>query len=358
MKFTNFRNKKILITGHTGFKGFWMTLCLLNLGAKIIGVSLKPNNYQKKLLKYFTTKQVKNFFFNIENYNKLKKVIISNQPDFIFHLAAQPIVSVSFKEPLKTWNTNVIGTGNILNSIRLLTKKCYVLIVTSDKCYEIKKKNKIQYFKESDSLGGKDPYSASKAATEIIFKSYFESFLKYKKNISISSVRAGNIIGGGDWSKNRIIPDCAKSWIKKEIVILRNPYAVRPWQHVLDAINGYLTLANQLSKTKKFNGQSFNFGPEKNSIKTVKELCTKFKYFWSETPGFKIKNEDPYLETKILALNITKAKKNLKWRPILSFEKSLNLTADWYKNFDKDQNLLELYLKQINYFQKLCKIKK
>ncbi len=355
MNFSNFKNKKILITGHTGFKGFWLSISLLNLGAKIVGISLKPNIFQKKVLSKLKDKQIKNYFFNIQNYTKLKKIILQNQPDYIFHLAAQPIVSLSFLSPLDTWKTNLIGTGNLLETLKFIKKKCVVIIVTSDKCYKIQENKKIIFFKESDALGGNDPYSASKASSEIIFMSYYKSFLEKKKNLSIVSVRAGNIIGGGDWSKDRIIPDCVRSWIKSKSVYLRNPNSIRPWQHILDALNGYLLLAKIISKSKKLNGQSFNFGPDKNSIKTVKNLCETFKIYWSGKNKIKIKKNKQFYETKTLALSVEKAKKKLKWKPILTFNKSLNLTANWYQNYYKKFDIIDNYEMQIEYFKQLCK---
>jgi len=356
MNFSNFKNKKILITGHSGFKGMWLTIYLLSLGSNIIGISLKPTVYQKKLLKKM--RKVKSYFFDIADQNKLKNTIKNNQPDYIFHLAAQPIVSESYKKPLDTWKTNVIGTGNLLNSLRYLKKKCTIIIVTSDKCYEIKNKKKITFLKETDALGGKDPYSSSKASTELIFKSFFYSYLKEKKNISIVSVRAGNVIGGGDWSKDRIIPDCVKSWISKRKLYIRNPNFVRPWQHVLDVINGYLILAKEISNSKKFNGESFNFGPEKNSIVTVKKLCKIFKYYWIGPSKIYIKNNKKFFETKILALSIAKVKKCLDWKPFLNLDNSLNLTASWYNKYYKNFDVFDIYFEQIKYFKNLCKIKK
>ena len=222
----------------------------------------------------------------------------------------------------------------------------------------LKIKKKINFHKETDRLGGKDPYSASKASAEIIFKSFYDSFIKEKKNISISSVRAGNIIGGGDWSLDRIIPDSVKSWNIKKKLIIRNPDFIRPWQHVLDAINGYLLLAIAISKTKRFNGESFNFGPEKNSIKTVKELCMKFQFYWNEKSEIDIKNKKKFKETKTLALDISKAKKFLKWKPLISFDKNLSLTAEWYKKYYKNFDIIKIYIHQIEYFKNLCKKKK
>ena len=358
MNFSNFKNKSVLITGHTGFKGLWLTIYLLSLGSKVVGISLQPTSYQKKVLKKLEKKKIKNYFFDITKHNKLKKTLMHNQPDYIFHLAAQPIVSESFKKPLETWKTNVIGTGNLLDSLRFIKKKCTVIIVTSDKCYEIKNKKKITFFKETDSLGGKDPYSSSKASAEIIFKSYFHSYLKEKKNITIASVRAGNVIGGGDWSKDRIIPDCVKNWILKKKLYIRNPNFIRPWQHVLDVINGYILLAQIISKTKKFNGESFNFGPEKNSLKTVKELCKIFKSYWIGPSQIYNKNKKQFLETKTLALSIVKAKKFLGWKPFLNLNRSLNLTANWYNKYYKNFDVFDVYMDQIKYFKNLCKIKK
>lgn len=358
MNFLNFKNKTVLITGHTGFKGLWLTIILLSLGSKIIGISLKPNSYQKKVLKKISNKKIKNYFFDICDRLKLKKVLLGNQPDYIFHLAAQPIVSESYKSPLLTWKTNVIGTGNLLDVIRFLKKKCVAIIVTSDKCYEINNRKKITFLKETDRLGGNDPYSASKASAEIIFKSYYHSYLRKKKNISITSVRAGNIIGGGDWSKDRIIPDCVKHWVKKKKLHIRNPNHIRPWQHVLDGINGYLLLAKKISKTKKFNGESFNFGPEKNSIKTVKQLCEIFQYNWFGPSQIYFKNKKQFSETKTLALSIVKSKNLLGWKPIMNLNKSLNLTAVWYQKYYQQHNVVDIYLEQIKFFKNLCKIKK
>jgi CDP-glucose 4,6-dehydratase len=358
MNFSNFKNKTVLITGHTGFKGLWLTTTLLSLGSKIVGISLKPNSYQKKVLKKLGSKKIKNYFFDIYDHIKLKKILIQNQPDYVFHLAAQPIVSTSYKKPLFTWKTNVIGTGNLLESLRFLKKKCSIIIVTSDKCYEVKNQKKITFLKETDPLGGKDPYSASKASTEIIYKSYYHSYLKKKKNISITSVRAGNIIGGGDWSENRIIPDCVKNWVKKKKLHIRNPNYIRPWQHVLDAINGYLLLAKTISETKKFNGESFNFGPEKNSIKTVQQLCEIFQSYWFGPSKIYFKNKKQFSETKTLALSIVKAKNLLGWKPLMNLNKSLNLTANWYQKYYKNFDVVDIYFDQIKFFKNLCKIKK
>ena len=358
MSIKKFKNKKILITGHSGFKGIWLCFYLINLGAKIFGISLKPNKYQKKIL-FSMNKDIKNYFFDITDAYKLNRVIFKIKPDFIFHLAAQPIVSESLSQPIYTWKTNVMGTGTLLNCLSKVKHKCTIIIVTSDKCYKIKDDKKIYYFKENDSLGGKDPYSASKAAEEIIFQSFYHSFFKNKKNINIASVRAGNVLGGGDWAENRIIPDCIKSWYNKKPVKIRNPYHVRPWQHVLDVINGYIILAQNLDKNKMYNGESFNFGPEKSSIKTVLNICKMLQVKWKDFNQIKIlKTKKKMLETNILALSNKKSKKYLKWKPILNLQKVLDLTSEWYKRYDQKKQTKSIYLDQLNYYLKLCQKKR
>jgi CDP-glucose 4,6-dehydratase len=241
----DFKNKKIIITGHTGFKGSWLTIWLKILGAKVIGISNNiptfPNHY--KLLNL--NKKIVDNRLDIRNIKILKKIIKKYQPDFVFHLAAQSIVNLSYKDPLKTWTTNTIGTINLLESLRQLKKKCSVVIITSDKCYEnleIKRG-----YTEMDRLGGKDPYSASKASADIAIKSYISSFFNHKNNkVFIAIARAGNVIGGGDFSKDRIIPDYFRSLSKNRKLILRSPYSIRPWQHIIDPLYGYLLLLMKL----------------------------------------------------------------------------------------------------------------
>ena len=247
-----FRGKKIIITGHTGFKGSWLTLWLHHLGAKILGVSngysTSPNHY--KLLKI--NSKIKSRNIDISNLKKIEKVVLDYEPDYVFHLAAQALVCKSFLSPIQTFNSNTIGTLNLLQSLRKLKKRCVVVVITSDKSYknlEIKRG-----YKEDDVLGGKDPYSASKAAAEIVLQCYSNVFYSNKSNINIAIARAGNVIGGGDWSKDRLIPDCIKSWSNKKKVILRNPFSTRPWQHVLEVLSGYLFLAHKLKKDNNLHG--------------------------------------------------------------------------------------------------------
>ena len=237
----NFQGKRVLITGHTGFKGFWLSMILKSLGADVTGVSLKTD---KDVKSHFGTLNgpslIKTHNFDIRNLSLLKELIEKIKPNYIFHLAAQALVSESFRDPLNTFTTNTIGTINLLESLRQINIECNAIMITSDKVYE--NVEWVYGYRENDKLGGSDPYSASKACAELSIQTYFKSFLD-NSNINLCIARAGNVIGGGDWSQNRLVPDCIRSWTKNEVVKLRSPKSTRPWQHVFDPINGYLTLA-------------------------------------------------------------------------------------------------------------------
>jgi CDP-glucose 4,6-dehydratase len=350
----NFKNKKVLITGHTGFKGSWLTMWLNILGARVAGISnsfpSSPNHY--KLLNLNNKIVSKNL--DIRNLKILKKFIKKYQPDFVFHLAAQAIVKAAYENPIQTWSTNTIGTVNILESLRQLKKKCVAIIVTSDKCYEnleIKRG-----YHENDRLGGKDPYSASKASADIAIRSYISSFFSHKNNnVIIATARAGNVIGGGDWSPNRLIPDCIRSWSKKKKVLIRSPNSTRPWQHVLEAIYGYITLAINLNKNKNLHGQAFNFGPAKNQNYKVISVIKLMKRYWQNVSWKLYKNNNKiFKESSLLKLNSQKAKKNLKWRSVLTFKENISLVTNWYKNFYlNSKQAYKLTSDQIEIYQKI-----
>ena len=351
-----FNSKKVLITGHTGFKGSWLSAWLSLMGAKLIGVSLKEKKIQSHLDYLNFIKMYKDYRFDISDYNKIKNCIVKNKPDFIFHLAAQSLVGRAHEEPLLTWNSNLIGTINVLNSLKFLSNKCSAIIITSDKCYknlEIKKG-----YKEDDVLGGSDPYSASKASAEIAIKSYFDTFLKKKKNIKIISCRAGNVIGGGDWSTNRIVPDCVKAWSSKKTVKIKNPNSTRPWQHVLEALNGYLLLAIKLKKNKKLHGEAFNFGPETKKNHKVIEVLKKMKEHWTKV-SWKFATRKIFYESSLLKLNSKKAQYKLTWQSILTFEETIQMISEWYKVYysTKKNFIVQLTLKQIKNYEILLKKK-
>jgi CDP-glucose 4,6-dehydratase len=344
-----FKNKKIFITGHNGFKGSWLTIWLNLLGAKVVGVSLKDNNPNNHFNLVRKKIKVKSYYFDIRNKTKLQKIILKEQPDYIFHLAAQSLVYKSVLNPRFNWETNVIGLLNLLESISKLKKKCCGIIITSDKCYKNLEHNK--GYKETDTLGGIDPYSASKASSEILFNSYYQTFFdNKKKNIKLCTARAGNVIGGGDWSDKRLIPDCMKMWLNKKTPTIRNPNSTRPWQHVLEALSGYLMLAHELTKNDKINGQSFNFSSNKIKNITVINFLKKIKNKWPDIQ-WKIQKTNKFYESSLLQLNNSKAKKILNWKAKLNINETINFVVEWYRNFNiNKQNIYIISCKQIRKF--------
>jgi len=346
----NFRGKKVLITGHTGFKGTWLTLLMLIIGAKVMGVSYgkktKPSlfkilNLEKKIIH-------KNI--DIRNFEKLKKTINQFRPNFIFHLAAEAIVSRAYLNPLKTWTTNTLGTINILHILNSIKFKVITVFITSDKVYKNLELNR--GYHENDILGDYDPYSASKASADLAVQSYYKSFLKKNKNVKIAIARAGNVIGGGDWSLNRIIPDCVSKWSQKKILKVRNPNSTRPWQHVFDIIFGYVTLAINLKADKKINGESFNFGPSKSHNFKVIDLIKSIKKYWVNGK-ISIQKNKIFKEANLLQLNSKKSYKVLQWEPRLNLKDSISLTGIWYKKFyEKKMNMYEFSLFQLKNYLK------
>ena len=351
-----FKNKKVLITGHTGFKGSWLALWMKLLGANVIGVSKDIPTIPSHISSINLSNKIKNIKINLSNLKKIKKIIVGQKPDFIFHLAAQSLVKTSISKPVETWETNLIGTLNLLEALRKLKKKCNVVIITSDKCY--KNTEKKTGYLENDPMGGDESYSASKGSAELLINSYIKSYFSSKKNkIFICTARAGNVIGGGDWSKDRLIPDCMKSWSKKKPAIIRSPNSIRPWQHVLDVIFGYIILAKKLNSNPKFHGKNFNFGPRKNfSEAKVIDILKMIKNQWSNI-GWKIEKDKKLKETKILKLVTTKARKELKWKQELSLYQTINLVTSWYKNYFliKKNKKDQITFDQIRFYKKLAR---
>ena len=343
-----FKKKKIFITGHTGFKGSWLTYILYLSGAKIIGYSLKPKNKHDNFYLLGLDKKIKNYYYDVRDEVNLNSKIKKFKPDIIFHLAAQSLVKDSYKIPKFTFTTNIIGTLNILETIKDVKSVKSVVIVTSDKCYRNYEKK--EGYSETDELGGQDPYSASKAAAENIFYSYRKSFYERKTNIGLVSARAGNVIGGGDWSKDRIIPDFIKSIIFNKKFVLRSPKATRPWQHIFDLLNGYLILSKKIYNNNKYNG-SWNFGPNKSHV-TVQDVIFKLIKIMNIKKKIFIKSDKKYKEAGLLSLKIDKSKKLLKWRPRLSFAQTIEMTAKWYQCYLGDKKNIDKYSKKQveNYF--------
>ena len=347
----SYKNLKVLVTGSTGFKGAWLSFWLNKLGAKVVGVGLQP---EKNFILFNELKlknKISQYICNIENYKKLNEIVKKEKPEIIFHLAAQSIVSESFINPLKTINTNVIGSANILDIVKKNNINALVYI-TSDKCYLNTGSKKS--FKENDMLGGFDNYSSTKASAEILFHSYFHSFFKNNKKISAATARAGNVIGGGDFKNNRIIPDFFRAISKNKTMLIRNPRATRPWQHVLEPLSGYLKLGSLLLD-KKINSTvypSWNFGPHKVNCKEVEEVISLFYNFLSINKNIKILKNKSLVEANFLSLNIEKAKKELNWQSRLNLKQCVKFTAEWYQNFYLKKNLEDFTHKQIDSYIK------
>ena len=325
------KDKKILITGHTGFKGSWLSFWLFSLGSKVYGYSLMPN-YKPYCYKKLNIKKklVNEKIDNILHLQSLKKFIRSIKPDIIFHLAAQPLVLDSYRYPIETIKVNAIGTANVLEAAKNVSSIKSIINITTDKCYENIEKKKYKY-NENDKLGGYDLYSASKACSEIIISAYRQSFKQKYKNCIISSVRAGNVIGGGDWSKNRLIPDIIKSIRLKKKIFIRNPNAIRPWQHVIEPLYGYMRLAyyGYVTKNNKF-ATAWNFGPNEKNCVSVKKIIMHFSKKYGKKFKFDLRKKIQEHEAKYLNLDISKVKKEIFWHPKWNVTKALNYTIDWY----------------------------
>ena len=327
-----FKNEKVIVTGHTGFKGSWLSVWLSHLGAEVYGISdqvpTDPSHYE--LIKECFSKDIR---LDVKDNEAIYNVICEIQPDYIFHLAAQPIVLESYRDPLKTFSTNAMGTASIMDAVRRINHQCFVIMFTSDKCYDYVEKD--SGYIDSDRLGGKDPYSGSKGAAELVIRSYVQSYFnKSDSNILLAIGRAGNVIGGGDWAAYRIVPDCVRSWSTNQRPEIRSPLSTRPWQHVLEPLSGYLSLSCALSKNKELNGEAFNFGPLPNQNYTVKELVNEITKYWpgSEWIDKSAINESPQ-EAGLLQLNCDKALNILDWQATLNFKETAQWTADWYRTF-------------------------
>ncbi len=354
----NFNGKTVLITGHTGFKGSWLTTWLLELGAKVVGVSdcipTTPSHFTVAHL----AKHIQHITANICDARAVRDIVCETQPDFVFHLAAQPLVRRSYADPLTTFQTNTLGTVYVLDALLELTKPCVAVMITSDKCYE--NAEWVWGYRETDRLGGKDPYSASKAAAEIIIRSYVESFMRNRSNICIGIGRAGNVIGGGDWAEDRLVPDCVRAWNTGRHVPVRNPNATRPWQHVLESLSGYLTLATALVDTPDLHGHAFNFGPRSEKGQSVQYLLNSLKEYWPSA-GWEIIADGKNLakEAVQLKLNCDKAMTSLNWSPTLEFGETVKLTCEWYRAYyaDPDRSILGTTTRQLNEYIESAKHK-
>lgn len=367
MNFESFRGKKVFLTGHTGFKGSWLALWLQTLGAKVTGYALaapsKPSHFE--LLRERGILKIDSVLGDICDYESLRNALFDADPDLIVHMAAQPIVLRSYRNPIETYETNVMGTLKVFEAARALIAKrksegrkasgpteLAVLNITSDKCYE--NKETIIGYKETDPMGGYDPYSSSKGCAELLFASYQRSYFPVHKfghdhHVLMASVRAGNVIGGGDWAEDRLIPDLIRGTARGEVTEIRNPTAIRPWQHVLEPLSGYLTVAARLLEGDTRVATGFNFGPHEESCVTVGEILKALQSKWSGIQ-FRLGGEGKLHEAHFLKLDSTKARTELGWKPVLKFEETIQWTANWYKAHQERSNLLTE--NQIAEFQK------
>lgn len=332
-----FEGKRVLITGHTGFKGSWLAIWLHRLGAEVTGVALDPGTPRDNFVLSGIGSRIKeDIRADIRDRAALEDIFRRCRPEIVFHLAAQPLVRLSYDIPAETYDTNVMGTVNVMEAIRAAGSTRVAVMITSDKCYE--NREQARGYCEEDPMGGYDPYSSSKGAAEIAIASWRRSFFNpadfgIKHNTAIASARAGNVIGGGDWAKDRILPDCIRALEAGKPIPIRNPKAVRPWQHVLEPLGGYLLLAEKMWEHPSDYCEGWNFGPEADSIRTVSEVAGKVvDHYGSGSIELATDSAAPH-EAQLLTLSIDKARERLGWKPRMDLERSIGMTVDWYRRY-------------------------
>lgn len=350
-----YKSKRVLVTGHTGFKGSWLTQWLLSLGAEVTGYSLyipsQPANFEVLGLE----DKINHVIGDIRDHELLSQTFKEFEPEIVFHLAAQPLVRQSYEEPKLTFDTNLGGVVNVMEAIRATPSVQAAVIITSDKCYE-----NVEWpygYRESDHLGGKDPYSASKACAEIAARSYILSFFNTPNSAKIATTRAGNVIGGGDWAADRIVADCMRSWSQNESCFIRNPNATRPWQHVLEPLSGYLWLGTCLLDSEfELSGEAFNFGPDASVNQPVAALVSAMQNVWTDSEWSQPEDiVSDKKEANLLKLDCSKALHYLSWLPTLEFTQAVEMTAQWYKQYyGQNMNMLDYTNQQIAHYEKLA----
>ncbi|AFY36961.1 CDP-glucose 4,6-dehydratase [[Leptolyngbya] sp. PCC 7376] len=351
MQSSFWESKKVLVTGHTGFKGSWLSLLLSHWGADVIGYALKPPSEPSLFYSVQLDELVNSIEGDVRNYDYLKKIIQEHKPDVIFHMAAQSLVLPSYQDPITTYSTNVMGTVNLLEAVRKVGTVKVVVNVTSDKCY--KNKEWFWGYRENEEMGGYDPYSNSKGCAELITSAFRDSFFYQSDSVALASVRAGNVIGGGDWATNRLVPDIVRALVQNEVVTIRSPNAIRPWQHVLEPISGYITLAEKMwSDSQKFS-QGWNFGPNDNDVKPVKWITQYLTNAWPTKGAWKLDEEAQLHEANYLKLDCSKARKILQWKPVMNLEQSLEWIISWYSLYYQREDVREITLEQI---QQYCQL--
>lgn len=331
-------NKKVFITGHTGFKGCWLYRCLETLGAKLFGYSLAP--LDKSLYKdLYGDKPVNGIFADIRDVRRLADDMAAFAPDIVFHLAAQPLVRESYRQPAYTYETNVMGTVNLLEAVRSVQNVKSVVVITTDKCY--KDMNWEWGYRETDALGGADPYSSSKVCVELLCNAWRTSYFK-NTGVALATARAGNVIGGGDWADDRIVPDAIRAFQSDKPLIIRSPRAVRPWQHVLEPLRGYMMLAEKLYKAEGDFQTAWNFGPSTNDTQNVEAVARRLVSLWGDGAKYTISEDHTLHESHTLRLDSSKSAQKIGWYPLLNFDESILMTVDWYKRVYNKESALEV----------------
>ena len=345
-----YKGKRVLVTGHTGFKGSWLSIWLHEMGAEVVGVGLDPYSEKDNFVLSGIGKKIKaDIRADIRDGQKMKDIFAEYQPEIVFHLAAQPLVRLSYDIPVETYETNVMGSINIMEAARVTDSVKVVVMITTDKCYE--NKEQIWGYRENEPMGGYDPYSSSKGAAEIAISSWRRSFFNSqeygkKHHVSIASVRAGNVVGGGDWAKDRIVPDCIRALEADKLIEIRSPKAIRPWQHVLEPLSGYLLLASKMWTNPTRYCEGWNFGPRAESITSVWDVATMLTNYYGRGELKDVSDPNALHEANLLMLDISKAKFQLGWEPRMNIEQCMCLVADWYKNYIKE-DVYQLCVKQI-----------
>ena len=340
-----FRDRRVLVTGHTGFKGSWLSICLLQAGAKVCGYALAPRTPRDNFVLAGLARRLEHHEGDVRDVAKLQGVFAAFRPEIVFHLAAQPLVKQSYAEPAETFSVNLLGTVQVLDAIRATPECRTAVMITSDKCYE--NREWARGYREDDQLGGHDPYSASKATAEIAVAAYRRSFFR-PQGRGLATARAGNVIGGGDWSPDRLIPDCIRSLEKNETIVLRHPHATRPWQHVLEPISGYLRLAAALAENPGQFDDAWNFGPDPESTFTVQQVVEQVVRHWG-AGRFEATGERTVHEAGLLALDIARAQQHLHWQPTWDTPTAIEQTVRWYRH-GQHGDVFDFCLQQIAAF--------
>jgi CDP-glucose 4,6-dehydratase len=351
-----YKGRRVLVTGHTGFKGSWLTTWLLKLGAEVVGISKDVPTEPAMFEELNLADRITHIWADIRDLGLMRQIFRDAQPDFVFHLAAQPIVSISYTDPIETVSTNVVGTMNILESMRTRERPCVAVLITSDKCYD--NVEWVWGYRETDRLGGKDVYSGSKGAAELVIRSYLYSFFQNNHAVRVAIGRAGNVIGGGDWARDRVVADCMRAWNDGKHVEIRSPQSTRPWQHVLEPLSGYLALGEAVAKNSGLHGEAFNFGPRAEQNHTVVELLSDLGRQWGfadSDQAYRITGNAQFHEAALLKLNCDKALFHLRWEPNLDYSETISLVGTWYSAYyGARPDMYALTMEQIDRYERLA----